>query len=144
MVVTLTHAHGCTSWQTMWLVQSASQESRYSSSSFARKDSRQRTPTTESPTLGKHTRTIPSPRCCPFVYFRPPLVSTFVDLHFVQHVSRTHGLVRSYRKVSNYSARKINFKLQLALLIGNRKISLGARWRLFSMGFCWFREKIGL
>ena len=28
-----------------------------------------------------------------------------------------------------------NFKLQLALLIRNRKISLGAWWRLFSMGF---------
>ena len=44
--------------------------------------------------------------------------------------------------VPNYSARKINFKLQLALLIRNRKISLGAWWRLLSMGFCLFREKI--
>ena len=44
-----------TSGQTMRLVQSASQESRCLCSSFARKISRHKTPTTESPTSGKHT-----------------------------------------------------------------------------------------
>ena len=77
-----------TSWQT---VQSASQETRYSCGSFARKISRHKTPTTESPTYGKHTWTIWNPRSRLFVVFRLP--PAFVDLHFVPYVSRVHGLV---------------------------------------------------
>ena len=48
-------------------VQSASQETCYSFSSFARKNSRQNTPSTELPTSMKHTRTISNPKCCSFV-----------------------------------------------------------------------------
>ena len=71
-------AHMCTSFHNMWLVQSASprasQETRYFSSFFARKNSRHKTPSTESPTSTKH---------CSFISSGPPLVSTFVDLCFV-------------------------------------------------------------
>ena len=75
------------------MVQSAGQETRYSRGSFARKISRHKTPTTESPTCGKHTWTIWNPRSRLFVIFRPPPASMFVDLNFVPHVSRIHGLI---------------------------------------------------
>ena len=67
---------------------SASQETCYSSSRFARKNSRHKMRRTESPTPTKLTSTISSPKRCLFIASGPPLVSTFVDLPFVPHISR--------------------------------------------------------
>ena len=50
----------CTSWQIMWLFQSASHETRYSSSCFAHKKFRHKLPRTDSPTSTKYTWAISS------------------------------------------------------------------------------------
>ena len=52
-------------------------------------------PRTESPTSTKRTRTISDPNRRSFVAFGPPLVSAFVDLHFVPHAPEKFGLVWS-------------------------------------------------
>ena len=66
---------------------------------------------------------------------------TIMKLHFFMPIlllSLALGTTHAYplRAGSNYSAVKINFKLQLVLVIRTRKISLGAWWRLSSMRFC--------
>ena len=68
-------------------------ETRYSRGSFARNSSRQKTPTTESPTSVKQSRTTSNPERCSFVAFEPPKVSLPVDLHFLPHASNAPSLV---------------------------------------------------
>ena len=67
------------------MVQSArlAKETRYSRGSFARNNSRQKTPTTESPPSVKQSRTTSNPERCSFVAFESPKVSLPVDLHFL-------------------------------------------------------------
>ena len=62
-------------------------ETRYSRGSFARKSSRQKTPTTESPPSVKQSRTTSNPERCSFVAFEPPKVSLPVDFHFLPHAA---------------------------------------------------------
>ena len=63
---------------------------RYSSNSFAQKNSGQRR--LQSRTSTKYTCTISNPKHCSFIAFKPPLVNTFVDLHLVPHTSETFCL----------------------------------------------------
>ena len=48
-------------------------------------------PRTESPTSTKYTWAISNPKCCSYVTSGPPVVSTFVDLRFVPHTSKTQS-----------------------------------------------------
>ena len=95
----------------MWLVLSASQETRYSCSSFTGKNSWQKTPSTESPTSTKHTRTILNPKCCFFVAFGPQLVSTFVELLFVTHT------LRFTEELQRLLAMSVSHKMQCRTLV---------------------------
>ena len=68
-------------------------ETHYSRGSFARNNSRQKTPTTDSPSSVKQSRTTSNPERCSFVAFEPPKVSLPVDLHFLPHASNAPSLV---------------------------------------------------
>ena len=86
--------HECTRAHPGWSCDSASQETRYSSICFAHKNSRHKAPKTESPIYldEAHMGNLKSQMLL-FVISRPPLVSTFVNLHLVPHTSKTLSLV---------------------------------------------------
>ena len=65
------------------LVQSASQETRYLSCSFARKDSQKNARRIESPPSVKHPQTTSTLESCSFIFSWPPHVSLLPDLIFL-------------------------------------------------------------
>ena len=77
---TQTLARTCTSWQIMWLAQSATQETCYLCCSFAHKSSQEKTPRIELPPSVKHPYTTLTPKSNYFAVTKLPHISLPFDL----------------------------------------------------------------